>query len=97
LKIFTRTSSALRTFEIAMVWNRCNGVEQVQWCGTGAMVWNRCLQTTAREPTPAGEAILSIMKKQYVYEIIVGLVECSIFRNDDIPQDVRPSSCCVIA
>ena len=43
----------------------------------------------------ACDAILSIMKKWYIYENFFDLVECNIFRNNHIMQDVWPSNCCV--
>jgi len=59
---------------------------------------NHGLQTTAREASSSGRKdSLLIMKKQYIYENTVDLVECNILRNNNITQGFRPSKCCVTA
>jgi len=42
------------------------------------MIKSRSLQTTAHWPNPAREDILSIMKKKYIYEKFLDVVECNI-------------------
>jgi len=37
------------------------------------------------------------MKKQCIYETFVDLVECNLFRNNHITQDVWLSNCCAVA
>ena len=45
----------------------------------------------------AAKQILPIMKKYYICEKCVDLVECNICRKNHITQDVWPSNCCAIA
>ena len=68
------------------------------------IVYIRVLHTAARvqiRPTKlfqsATKHIFPIIKKQYIYEKCVHLVECNIFRKNHITQDVWPSNCCAIA
>jgi len=61
-------------------------------------IWPAKLFQPGHEGISSGRVdILSIMKKQYIYETFVDLVECNLFWNSYVTRDVWPTNCCAVA
>jgi len=83
------------------------GVGLRQWCVLSPLLfifYIRVLHTMAaglirpaKPFRPATKHIFPIMRKWYIYEKCVDLVEWNISRKNHITQDVRPSNSCAIA